>query len=172
MSDPTTTIIPLPVAAPPMLEQAIGYSGEARLVAFFFSGDNAYYADGQFTPAGEWDAYDLFTNHPLVAVHLRDYDLGSSEGPPAHYLLLDRQSRTLSVAPMADTLQLLREQWTLQELAEPEVTEEELQDLRDDLLAWLSQVPSARVMMERWQEHQRLVEALAAWLAEAWEGTL
>ncbi len=42
----------LPVAIPPMLEQTIGYQGEACLVAFFFdAGDEACFADGHVTPA-------------------------------------------------------------------------------------------------------------------------
>ncbi len=167
-----TTRNDLPVAAPPMLEAAIGYAGNACLVAFFFdAGDEAYFADGRVTACGEWDAYDLFINHPMVAPHLCSYDLGSSEEPPAHYLLLDREARTLSVAPVAEAQRLLREQWGVPEQPEPVlvVTELEWEQLVQGLMARMTQPTPAQVM-EHWQGHRRLVEQLAAWLSEKWEG--
>lgn len=172
MNANNTTIQHLPVAVPPMLEQAIGYLGDARLVAFFFdAGDEAYYADGRITTCGEWDAYDLYVNHPLVAPRLRGYDLGSSEAPPVHYLLLDRQARTLSVAPVALAQRLLHEQWGVFEGPEPMlvVTELEWDQLVGDLIAHMSQSSPAQ-MAEYWREHCRLVEQLSAWLTEKWEG--
>ncbi len=170
----TMLLHPLPVVVPPMLEAAMGYADDARLVAFFFDvGDEAYVADGYITFIGEWDAYELFVNHPLVAPHLRSYDLGSSEESPTHYLLLDRQARTLSIAPVALAQRLLREQWggTAESTAMCVVSEEEWDHLLPDLMSRLVQtVPLA--LAEDQREHQRLVEALAAWLAHAWEGTL
>lgn len=167
MSD-ITTIHMLPVAVPPMLEAAIGYEGDARLVAFFFdAGDEAYYSDGHTTTCGEWDAYELYVNHPLVAPHVRGYDLGSSEESPTHYLLLDREARTLSVAPVAEAQRLLREQWGA--AAQPEsvlaFSEQEWEQFLQDLIVPISQLRSAH-----WREHRRLVEQLTAWLAERWEG--
>lgn len=164
----------LPIVVPPMLEAAVGYEGDARLVAFFFdSGDEAYFADGRMTACGEWDAYELFINHPLVAGTLRGYDLGSSEAPPVHYLLLDREARALSVAPVSLAQQILREQWGISEEPEPvlAVTEAEWEQLVQDLMVRVTQ-PSPAQIMEYWHEHQRLVEQLAAWLAEKWEGAL
>jgi hypothetical protein len=155
-----------------MLEQAIGYAGDARLVAFFFdTGDEAYFADGHVTTCGEWDAYDLFVNHPMVAHPLRGYDLGSSEEPPAHYLLLDREARTLSVAPVAEAQRLLREQWRASEQPEPGLvfSEQEWEQFIQDLTVPIFQLRSAQIA-ERWREHRRLVEQLGAWLAEKWEG--
>jgi len=168
------TTYPLPVAVPPMLEASIGYTGKARLVAFFFdAGDEAYYSDGHITACGEWDAYELFINHPLVAPSLRGYDLGSSEAPPAYYLLLDRQARALSAAPVALAQRLLREQWgaAAQSDLALVVTEAEWEELVADLMVRVT-YPSPAQIMESWQEHRRLVEQLAAWHAEQWEGAL
>lgn len=163
----------LALSVPPMLAQAIGYFGEANLVAFFFDvGDEAYYADGQICTCGEWDTYDLFLNHPLVAPHVLGYHFGSSEEPPAHYLLLDREACTLAVAPVALAHQLLREQWGAVAQSEPLViNEEKWEELAQNLLAQLHR-PTPAQLMEYWQEHQRLVEQLKEWLAQAWEGTL
>ncbi len=165
---------PLPVVVPPMLEAAMGYTADARLVAFFFDvGDEAYVADGHITFTGEWDTYELFVNHPLVAPYLCGYDLGSSEEPPVHYLLLDRQTRTLSVAPVDLAQRLLRRQWGRSEEPEPVlvVTEQEWDQLVGDLIVRMSQASSAH-LAEYWREHCRLVEQLSAWLAEHWEGAL
>lgn len=164
--------IPLPVVVPPMLEVAIGYLGDARLVAFFFdAGDEAYYADGRITTCGEWDAYELYVNHPLVAPYLRGYDLGSSESPPIHCLLLDRHARTLSISPVALAQRLLREQWGGSEepAPVPVVTELEWDQFVGDLMAQVTQ-PTPAQLAENWRGHRRLVNELSAWLAEKWEG--
>jgi hypothetical protein len=165
----------LPISVPPIFEQAIGYFGDARLIALFFDvGDEAYVADGSITSDGEWDAYELFLNHPLVAPHLRGTHLGSFEEPPTHYLLLDREKRTLSVAPVVEAQRLLREQWGPVPI-EPEpmlvVTEQEWEQLVGELMARIVQHTPEQIAAD-WREHQRRVEALAAWLAEKWEGEL
>ena len=163
----------LPVAAPPMLEQAIGYFGDACFVALFFGvDDEIYYADGRITASCEWDAADLFINNPIVALHLRPYHLGSSDEPPTHYLLLDRESRTLSVIPAAEAWQLLREQW-VSTPTEPEsvlvVSSEDLERLVSELMIQIRQCTPAQIAAD-WRAHQWLVEKLALWLAEQWEG--
>jgi hypothetical protein len=140
---------------------------------FFDAGDEAYFADGHVTACGEWDAYELFINHPLLAPSLRGYNLGSSEAPPAYYLLLDREARALSVAPVSLAQQLLREQWGASEQPEPVlvVTEQEWEELVQDLMVQVTP-PSPAQLAEYWREHHRLVDQLAAWLAEQWEGAL
>jgi transposase len=107
----------------------------------------------------------------MVAHPLRGYDLGSSEEPPAHYLLLDREARTLSVAPVAEAQRLLREQWRASEQPEPGLvfSEQEWEQFIQDLTVPIFQLRSAQIA-ERWREHRRLVEQLGAWLAEKWEG--
>lgn len=172
LEEPDATAVVLPVPVPPMLEAAIGYEGEARLVAFFFdAGDEAYYADGRTTTCGEWDAYELYVNHPLVAPHLRGYDLGSSEEPPIHYLLLDREARSLSVAPVALAQRLLREQWCVPEQPEPMLvgTEYEWDQLVQNLVGQVIQ-PTPADIPAYWCEHCRLVEQLMVWLSGEWEG--
>src|ERR1051326_4995726 len=96
---PREMMIPLPVPVPPMLEQALDYPGQARLVAFCWSslGDEAMYADGRRSGEADWAAYLTFVEHPRVEPHLRPYDLGSSEEEARAFLVLDRESRTLSV---------------------------------------------------------------------------
>src|ERR1051326_3772375 len=103
----------LPIRVPPMLEQALDYPGQARLVAFFWSpmGDEAVYDDGLRSCEADWAAYLTFVEHPKVEPHLRAYDLGSSEEEAQHWLVLDRETRTLSVLPAQEAAMLLQQQW-------------------------------------------------------------
>ena len=107
------TLVPLPVPVPPMLEQALDYPGQARLVAFFWSslGDEAMYDDGRCSGEADWAAYLTFVEHPKVEPHLRPFDLGSSEEEAQHWLVLDREARTLSVLPAEEAAALLQQQW-------------------------------------------------------------
>jgi len=69
MSNAHTRLIPLSAPVPPNLEQALGYSGEARYVAFYWEpcGDELMYDDGQFRADGTWQAYLAYLDHPAVA---------------------------------------------------------------------------------------------------------
>src|SRR5262249_33131647 len=99
---------------PPMLEAAFGYAGQARYVGFYWesAGDELAYDDGRCGLAGaEWDAWLLFTRHHLVAPVLAAYDLGNSDAPARHWLILDRQTRTLAVAPVQEARTVVRQQW-------------------------------------------------------------
>jgi hypothetical protein len=110
---PRKTLVPLPVPVPPMLEQALDYPGQARLVAFYWSpsGDEATYNDGAQAGDGDWVAYLAFVQHPTVEPHLCPFDLGSSEEEAQHWLVLDREARTLSVLPAEEAAALLQQQW-------------------------------------------------------------
>ena len=56
-----------------------------------------------------------------MAPHLADYDLGSSEEDAAHMLLIDREERRASVAPVAEAREFL----VAQHPPAPEMTPEE-----------------------------------------------
>src|SRR6266849_3964844 len=108
------------VPVPPMLAEAIGYSGQvfglpldARWVGFYWerSGDEANYDDGRASGSGEYTGYQAFVDHPKVAVHLRHFDFGSSETRPRHYLLLDRAEYRLYALPVRLAQQFLQLQW-------------------------------------------------------------
>src|SRR5260370_17366332 len=97
------------VPVPPMLVEALSYTGQvfghplnARWVGFYWeqSGDEAMYDDGRAGGTGEYIGYRAFADHPKVAVYLRQFDFGSSETRPSHYLLLDRPQPPLSPPPI------------------------------------------------------------------------
>ncbi len=108
------------VPVPPMLAEAIGYTGhvfgqllDARWVGFYWErgGDEAMYDDGRASSTGEYTGYLAFVDHPKVAVHLRHFDFGSSETRPRHYLLLDRAEHRLYALPVRLAQQFLQLQW-------------------------------------------------------------
>jgi hypothetical protein len=108
------------VLVPPMLAEAIGYTGQvfghpldARWVGFYWerSGDEANFDDGRASGTGEYVGYQAFVDHPRVAVHLRHFDFGSSEALPCHYLLLDRVEYQLYALPVQLAQQFLHNQW-------------------------------------------------------------
>jgi hypothetical protein len=106
---------------PPMLEQALGYPGQARLVAFYWSpiGDEAMYDDGRCSGDGNWHAYLAFVEHPTVEPHLHPFDLGSSEDEARHWLVLDREARTLSALPVEAAAALLQQQSDIRQASLP-----------------------------------------------------
>ncbi len=85
-------LTPLKAPVPPMLEKAIGYSGDARFVSFHWTpaGDEADYDDGQRAGTGEWQGYLAYVDHPTVRPLLTQYQLGSSDSEAEHSLILDR----------------------------------------------------------------------------------
>jgi hypothetical protein len=67
-------LIPLSAPVPPNLEQALGYGGEARYVAFYWEpcGDELMLDDGQYSSDGNWQVWLEYTNHPNVAPYLME----------------------------------------------------------------------------------------------------
>lgn len=115
---------PLSFVAPPMMEDAFGYRGRLRFVAFGYSPRTRKFGhcdggDDIPTDAGAWLR---FLNHPFIAAHISKSqyptlfgELGRKTGPPLdeimtgeaprsknfrhfHYLLLDRETRQLYIS--------------------------------------------------------------------------
>jgi hypothetical protein len=135
-----------------MLEEALGYTGTARWVAFFWlpGGDELMYDDGLLSADGQWHAWLLFTYHPRVAPSLAPYTLGTSEEEAQHWLLLDRDTRTCYVGKAPTVKQFLRQ------VTPPVFTAEAV----EALLAALDSPPlspeelSARVAQALHRQHQ------------------
>ena len=103
----------LPLPVPPRLAEALGYPGAAAWVSCCWqpAGDEVAYDDGRLAGTGEGQAYLLYTRHRAVAPHLAPYELGSSDAPARHRLVLDRRARTLYVATDQEARAHLRAQW-------------------------------------------------------------
>ena len=114
---------PLSIAAPSVMEEAFGYRGTLRFVAFGYSPRTRSFGhfDGGDDIPTDSGAWLRFLNHPFVAAHISQSqyptlfgELGSQTVPPLHqvmtaeaprseefkqfhYLLLDRETRQLYV---------------------------------------------------------------------------
>jgi hypothetical protein len=105
-------LVRLPLALPPMLCDAAGYTGSARCLAMRWTpyGDELIYTDGELTATGWWQAWTTLCQHELGRAVLGPYRLGSSDGEAEHWLLADRRSHTLDVGLALDVRQLLATQ--------------------------------------------------------------
>ncbi len=170
MKNVASAPIRVAVPVPPMLEEAIGYNGPARFVAFSWTpyGDEAEYNDGCNAGTGAWDGFLAFVQHPRIQPAVRRFHFGSSEEEAQHTLLLDRDKRELFVAPAAHTDELLRHQW-------PHLSEETASQLSPAELASIVQTATAKsqharhhiapdAIMKRIHAHRALLQEMKRWL--------
>ena len=123
---------PLPMAAPPKMEEAFGYRGTLRFVAFGYSPRTHRFAhcDGGDDIPSDPDTWLRFLHHPFVAPQLpesryptlygvfsrkaqpslqelmEDEDQQREDFVPVHCLLLDRETRRLYICHRAQALLL------------------------------------------------------------------
>jgi hypothetical protein len=107
--------IALPLPNEP--DRAFGYSGPARFVGFRYTclGDHVLFEDGHSSGSGATWSYLAFKRHRAVEPFLRDANLDSSEEDGTQRLLIDRDTRTASIAPLYDARVFLDSQWAGQE---------------------------------------------------------
>ena len=72
MTEISKVLTPLKAPVPPQLEAALGYQGDARFVAFYWSpaGDEVMYDDGWTSGDGDWWSWLAYVDHPAVAPYL------------------------------------------------------------------------------------------------------
>ena len=160
----------LPIPVPPMLEQALGYFGSARLVAFYWepAGDKALFDDGVISAAAERPAYLAFVEHPRVALQVRACDLSGNEQEARQWLLLDREARVLYAVPARKAAALLYQQWATRPDApsESESEDESAAALKAFIeeVGW-QDVPVDLAAVERWRQEQETRRvAMLEWL--------
>ena len=157
----TSLLTPLSLPVPPMLEEALGYTGTARWVAFHWEpvGDELRYHDGTVSADGSWYAWLTFVQHRRIAPALAPYHFGDSEEDARHWLVLDRETRTLFVGTVADVQRVLRQSSPLVGIVDA------LTALREALRTRLRTPQHVHVMVEQaMQRGQQLVTALHTWL--------
>jgi hypothetical protein len=103
---------PLPINTPTILCDAVGYPGQSRFVAFYWTpdGDELMFTDGHISADGNWYVWLTFLQHPAVAVHLGQYDFGSSDNEAKYWLLLDRETNRIYAGTPGEVCKLLVQQ--------------------------------------------------------------
>jgi hypothetical protein len=149
------------IPVPPMLEEALGYSGKSRYVAFYWeaAGDELVWEDGRAKLIGaNWPAWLIFVRHCRVARHLAPYQLGSSESEAAHKLLLDRQERTLYVGERKQVARFLAQYVLLAPVLSPEQIQNRMQEK-------VKRSPPDRAeVRKRIEEETQGIAAIQSWL--------
>lgn len=96
------------LAAPPHFEDAVGYGGDRRYVAFYWCADDCpVVEDGVTSRTGHRGPWLLWARHPAVQPSLDGVDYGSCDGAPDHFVVLDRFSRRLYAGDVAAALRFL-----------------------------------------------------------------
>jgi hypothetical protein len=162
----------LAATAPPMLCEAVGYSGSARYVGFYWTpcGDEIIYTDGRLSADGDWHAWLVFTRHKSIAPHLEGYNLGSSDEEATHWLLIDRQTHALYVGAQGEVRHTLRCQYTDQDgagesqevNASEEITPEDFMSLIESFVE--VKVPAPEAIIKAMRKQEALTTELSVWL--------
>lgn len=157
----------LPV--PPAFEQVMGYPGNRKWVAFFWTpfGDELEFNDGHSSGTIDWPGWLAFVRHRLVLPLIKAYDFGASDSEAVHWLLLDRQARQFFVGEKRAVRDFL-ESFTRQLKAEPvEITYDQLEQLRRMLKEGL-QEQKAEIKIDDVQQKVAdkisRVDRMVAWL--------
>ena len=102
----------LPAPVPPGLAETFGYSGQARFVAFYHEPtvDQFIVDDGHTSVTGQWYSFERWREHPAVACHLQDVNLGDADLDATHWLIIDRERGELYVAHVSTAQAFLQEQ--------------------------------------------------------------
>jgi len=173
-ADSDRTLIPLPglglsVPIPPQLEAAVEYRGDARYFAIYWTsaGDEAMVTDGRTTHDGCWWGYQAFVDHPfmLLALASQPYDLGSSETDATHWLVVDRKTRTIALAPRPQAEAFLTQQHPALPIVH--LTREEwlaaIQAASAQLQVHLAQTAVLDIR-ERLDAQNQIIREMTAWL--------
>lgn len=96
-----------------MFEQAIGYEGRSRYVAFYWSmqANNLVYEDGVEVMIGpHLPAWHILVHHRLMSSCTVTYNFGSSYHEAVYWLVLDRHDRRFYAMKTLEARNLLQKQ--------------------------------------------------------------
>jgi len=154
------SIAQVPIAVAQMMEEALGYTGTRRYVAFYVSLRTFEFGfdDGEFHPSG-MSAWKEFTSHPAVASAL-DYPAKAGG-----WLMLDRYTRRLYDGVPTKVRLFLDISLDEEEIPAPDVLQN-IDDVRSQFRAWLDaelEKPAAQYRLGCWHEkYDRFTDAMIA----------
>jgi Tfp pilus assembly protein PilF len=154
-------IVEVPMAVPPMIEQAFGYKGTRRYVAFYISLRTFKFGfdDGEFR-ASDIGVWRTFTSHPLVASTL-DYPTREGCWP-----MLDRSARRLYVGVPTKVRLFLDINVDEEGIPAPQGVPDAV-EFQNQFIGWLDAElakPAAQYRLGRWHEkYDRYDDAMTAY---------
>lgn len=169
MQPNSANLIPLAIPVPPdpLLEQAVGYTRNARYFATWWQpeGDEAMVSDGIVTATGQWIGYLAFVEHSRVYPELSKYELGASDCNAQYWLVIDREEHKAYVTSPMDAQKFLTSQWPEEAIT---LDPAQMDQLFEALDRWFAEDRQATVGdVLAWMETNRIaVAALQAWLNE------
>ena len=113
-NNPTPTIIdfqPLLIPVPPMIEEALGYTGSSRFVAFFLKPSPVGFSwrdPHESRPSSYGSVWLTFAQHRRVHPFLEHINLGGGDSDAEEWLLLDRVKRQFLVGVASKVAAFLR----------------------------------------------------------------
>ena len=113
-NNPTPTIIdfqPVLIPVPPMIEEAFGYTGSSRFVAFFLKPSPAGFSwsdPHESRPSSYGAVWLTFAQHRRVHPFLEHLNLGAGDSDAGQWLLLDRIKRQFLVGVASKVAAFLR----------------------------------------------------------------
>jgi hypothetical protein len=133
------------------LSETLGYSGQARFVAFYHEPtvDQFIVDDGAASATGQWYAFERWREHPTVASHVQDVNLGDADLDATHWLIIDRERAELYIAHVSTAQAFLQDQHPrppeLQSKDRVEIRRrmERQERLNAEMIAFLDQVSDA-----------------------------
>jgi hypothetical protein len=115
----------LPVPMPPMLPELIGLETDSRYFSLSYQSAKAWWNDGRIAATFPYyGAYEQYTEHLVMAIHLFDANLGSDDFPPTQSLLVDHETAAVYVGDYEEVAHFLEGQHPPRQPLRPEDIEE------------------------------------------------
>lgn len=158
----------LPIPMPPMLPEVVGLRSDHRYFSLSYEGSKPFWSDGRAGGTFSYfAAYESFINHPTVALHLFEADLGSDDGPATHALLIDRQTSTVFIGDYGAVQGFLSKQHPPRRAPTPEEIEEmnrQLAELEQMNLDQLRELGMFEFLLGPQPQQQERCLEMIAWL--------
>ena len=128
MNEHNFTLLSVPL--PPMLPKMVGVVGNSRYFSIAYWGSKATWFDGRgLGTFSYFGVYSPLIEHPVLAIHLESYNLGSDDLPPTHAILCDCLEQKMYVGDYAEVEKVLETQHP----PVPNLSPEELSQLSEQI---------------------------------------